>query len=250
MPEFSPGRSMLRSRFPETRESLTDQRKGLPQPPLEKPLPVGSIVIDLPDPALACPPQTDLFSLLRDRQSRREYSPERLTLEELSFLLWATQGVKSIVRDGFATLRTVPSGGSRHPFETYLAVNRVEGLEPGIYRYMAIGHKLTHLTSPTDLPSRIEAACGGQGFVGSAAVVFFWSSTPYRCEWRYSVAAHKTVAQDSGHVCQNLYIACEALGLATVAIGAYDQTKADALLELDGEDELVTYVAPVGKRRG
>ena len=61
------------------------------------------------------------------------------------------------------------------------------------------------------------------------------------------MAAHKTLAQDSGHVCQNLYIACEALGLGTVAIGSYHQETADALLGLDGTDEFVIYAAPVGR---
>ena len=65
-----------------------------------------------------------------------------MSLEELSFLLWATQGVRGLIRDGLVTLRTVPSGGGMHPFETYLLVNRVEGVEPGIYRYLAVEHKL------------------------------------------------------------------------------------------------------------
>jgi SagB-type dehydrogenase family enzyme len=141
----------------------------------------------------------------------------------------------------------VPSGGSRHAFETYLAANRVDGLEPGIYRYLALEHKLIRVSSPPDLPAQLGKACFGQDFAGTAAAVFFWSCIPYRCEWRYAVAAHKTLAQDSGHVCQNLYIACEALGLGTVAIGSYHQETADALCGLDGTDEFVIYAAPVGR---
>ena len=247
MNRFPSERDTLRSKFPKMREEPTDQRLGLPQPPLQKAYAPDALLIDLPSPREVALGPTDLFELIGRRQSRREYSDKPITLQELSFLLWATQGVKRIVRDGFATLRTVPSGGSRHAFETYLAVNRVVGLEPGIYRYLALEHKLIHVSSPPDLPAKVGKACFGQDFAGTAAAVFFWSCIPYRCEWRYAVAAHKTLAQDSGHACQNLYIACEALGLGTVAIGSYHQEMADALCGLDGTDEFVIYAAPVGR---
>ena len=247
MSRFPSERDTLRSKFPKMREEPTDQRLGLPQPPLQKAYAPDALLIDLPSPREVALGPTDLFELIERRQSRREYSDKPITLQELSFLLWATQGVKRIVRDGFATLRTVPSGGSRHAFETYLAVNRVVGLEPGIYRYLALEHKLIHVSSPPDLPAKVGKACFGQDFAGTAAAVFFWSCIPYRCEWRYAVAAHKTLAQDSGHACQNLYIACEALGLGTVAIGSYHQEMADALCGLDGTDEFVIYAAPVGR---
>jgi len=247
MNRFPSERDTLRSKFPKMREEPTDQRLGLPQPPLQKAYAPDALLIDLPSPREVALGPTDLFELIGRRQSRREYSDKPITLQELSFLLWATQGVKRIVRDGFATLRTVPSGGSRHAFETYLAANRVDGLEPGIYRYLALEHKLIRVSSPPDLPAQLGKACFGQDFAGTAAAVFFWSCIPYRCEWRYAVAAHKTLAQDSGHVCQNLYIACEALGLGTVAIGSYHQETADALCGLDGTDEFVIYAAPVGR---
>jgi SagB-type dehydrogenase family enzyme len=247
MNRFPSERDTLRSKFPKMREEPTDQRLGLPQPPLQKAYAPDALLIDLPSPREVALGPTDLFELIERRQSRREYSDKPITLQELSFLLWATQGVKRIVRDGFATLRTVPSGGSRHAFETYLAANRVDGLEPGIYRYLALEHKLIRVSSPPDLPAQLGKACFGQDFAGTAAAVFFWSCIPYRCEWRYAVAAHKTLAQDSGHVCQNLYIACEALGLGTVAIGSYHQETADALCGLDGTDEFVIYAAPVGR---
>ena len=66
-------------------------------------------------------------------------------------------------------------------------------------------------------------------------------------EWRYGAAAHKVIALDAGHVCQNLYLACEAIGAGTCAVAAYDQEAIDRLLRLDGEEEFVVYLAPVGK---
>jgi SagB-type dehydrogenase family enzyme len=66
-------------------------------------------------------------------------------------------------------------------------------------------------------------------------------------EWRYGLASYKVIALDAGHVCQNLYLACEAIRCGTCAIGAYDQKRMDELLALDGVDEFVTYIAPVGR---
>jgi SagB-type dehydrogenase family enzyme len=86
--------------------------------------------------------------------------------------------------------------------------------------------------------------------VEGSAVTFVWTAIPYRTAWRYSILSPKIIAQDSGHVCQNLYLACEAIGAGTCAIGAYDQAKMDAALNLDGEREFTIYVAPVGKIRG
>ena len=132
-------------------------------------------------------------------------------------------------------------GGSRHPFETYVAASNVDGLAPGIYRYAALKHKLIPVSNPPDLATSVMDACMRQEFVFTAPAVFLWSAVPYRSEWRYGVAAHKTIAQDSGHLCQNMYIACEALGLSTVAIGSYDQKLADELLGLDGDEEFVAW---------
>jgi SagB-type dehydrogenase family enzyme len=79
------------------------------------------------------------------------------------------------------------------------------------------------------------------------AVCFIWTAVPYRMEWRYSTLSPKLIALDAGHVCQNLYLACEAIGAGTCAIGAYDQRAIDAFLRVDGVDEFAVYMAPVGK---
>ena len=71
-----------------------------------------------------------LLTVVMKRKSSRVYTQESLSLLQLSFLLWVTQGVKEIRGKSYATLRTVPCGGARHPFETYLLVRKVEGLGP------------------------------------------------------------------------------------------------------------------------
>ena len=78
-------------------------------------------------------------------------------------------------------------------------------------------------------------------------LIDFSATDQNRVEWRYGLAAHKVIALDAGHVCQNLYVACQAIEAGTCATAAYDQEAMDALLGLDGEDEFTIYVAPVGK---
>ena len=226
----------------------SDQRKGVEAPPLEKPIPEGAKRIDLVPPEALNLGAMPLMDAIRERKSRRTFSGEPLTLEELSFLLWATQGIREIHPKRVHAFRTVPSGGCRHPFETYLDVRRVEGVPNGLWRYSALEHALIGVweEAPEGSPSLAEV-CYGQQSVESAAVTFVWTAIPYRTEWRYGSASHKVIALDAGHVAQNLYLACEAIRAGTCAIAAYDQSKLDPYLGVDGVDEISLYVAPVGK---
>ncbi len=250
MSRWPENREMMRSHFDSMEGEVSDQNRGVEQPPLEIPQPEDANTIHLPDPVTAGLQKDGIRQCILERKSRRKYTEQPLSLEEVSFLLWSTQGVKKVVpayNGGKATLRTVPSAGARHPFETYLAVNGVVGLEQGIYRYSALNHSLTHLLDVEGLGVRLTEASVGQSFVGRAPVVFIWSCKPYLGEWRYMGESHKVMLIDAGHVCQNLYLAAEALGLGTVGIGAYSQKLIDELLKLDGEEEFVVYYAPVGR---
>jgi SagB-type dehydrogenase family enzyme len=169
-----------------------------------------------------------------------------LTLAELAFLLWSTQGVRARLHEA-AVLRTVPSAGCRHPFETYLACLNIDGLPPGIYRYLPLDHAMLREQTSDNLSARLTAATRGQRFAGQAAVTFIWSAIPARTEWRYAEASYKVIALDAGHVCQNLYLACEAIGAGTCAIAAYDQELSDQLIGVDGNEEFTVYIAPVGR---
>ena len=227
--------------------SQTDQSKGLPSPPIEKPFPPDGKRIDLVAKhewkQIA---GVDLTSAINNRISHRQIRSQPLTLEELSFLLWATQGIRQRVNETTAR-RTVPSAGCRHALETYLCVLNVAGLDPGIYRYLPLEHQLLFEFSEQELSDKIVTAALGQIFTGKAALVFIWTAVPYRMEWRYDLAAHKAILLDAGHVCQNLYLACAAIGAGTCAIAAYHQEITDQLLRIDGRDEFTIYMAPVGK---
>jgi SagB-type dehydrogenase family enzyme len=226
--------------------SQTDQSLGRPIPRIEKPCPAGAARYDLPGPGGKGAPKYDLAEAIAGRRSRRAFTREALSLGEVAFLLWATQGVRGKVVDGHA-FRTVPSAGCRHALETYVAALNVDGLEPALYRYLPLAHQLVFERKVEGLGTRLVAATLGQTFVGTAAAVFAWCALPYRMEWRYGLAAHKVIALDAGHVCQNLYLACEAIGAGTCAVAAYDQEAMDEVLGLDGEDEFTVYLAPVGK---
>jgi len=225
----------------------TDQKKRIPPPPPQKPCPEGAALIDLVPPEELTIGTMPLLEAMKRRKSHRAFTEESLTLEELSFLLWATQGVREIVSGGAATRRIVPSAGSRHPFETYLVLERIDELEPGLYRYLPMEHQLCCLRAGSGLAEKVGPACRDQIFISQGAVVFIWTVIPYRAEWRYLMVAPKMIALDAGHLCQNLYLACEALGAGACAVGAYRQDEMDALLGVDGQEEFVVYAAPVGK---
>jgi SagB-type dehydrogenase family enzyme len=227
--------------------SLTDQSRGIVPPPIEKPFPGDSHRIDLvrknrwQDISAI-----DLISSIQSRRSHRKFLTEPLTLEEVSFLLWATQGIRKKVDEATA-YRTVPSAGCRHALETYLVVLNVIGLESGIYRYLPVEHQLVVVSKENNLSEKIVEATFYQSFTGNAPVTFIWTSIPYRMEWRYDIAAHKVILLDAGHVCQNLYLASAAIGGGTCAIAAYHQELLDTLLGVDGQNEFAIYLAPVGK---
>ncbi len=234
-------------------ESQSDQQLGLPQPPLEKQCGTGRI-IPLTRDFTNVMKKPNYAELLDSRISRRKYCDIALTLDELAFLLWATQGVKEVIgKVRKAAMRTVPSAGARHPFETYLFVNRVDGLEQGLYHYLSMEHKLEFIKQIDNQTDQVSAAFFGQTFFGYAPVGFVWTVIPYRTEWRYTINAQKYALIDAGHVCQSLYLACEAIDCGTCAIGAYDQKMADELLGLDSspssdnENEFVVYAAAVGR---
>jgi SagB-type dehydrogenase family enzyme len=223
------------------------QQTGLPQPELEQAVPPDAAVIMLPGPSSISIPSMDVRRAIEQRATLRKYTQQELSLNELSYLLWTTQGVKSVT-DRPATLRTVPSAGSRHAFETYLLINRVESLPPGVYRYSALKHCVYAVNLEVNITEKITAACKLQSHIRTSAAVFFWAAILNRMAWRYSERAARYVLLDAGHVCQNLYLAAESIGCGVCGIAAYDDDLTNEALGLDGVNELVVYAATVGKR--
>lgn len=226
--------------------SKTEQNKGIEAPPIQKPYPNDAKLIDLVvedkwEEKYTIP----LAKAIKNRKSHRNYNGDPLNLDELSFLLWAAQGLRYI--DGVNGFRNVPSAGCRHSMETYLAVFNIIGLEKGIYRYLPLSHQLVLEFKTDELNQKLINSTFSQQFAGLSAVTFIWTAIPKRMEWRYGPVSHKVIAMDAGHMGQNLYLACEAINSGTCVIAAYDQDYVDELLNLDGVDEFVIYLAPVGK---
>lgn len=220
------------------------QDQGLPMPPLELPYPSEATVLDLPAPAELHVPPLDVRSAIEQRRSLRKYAEQPLNLDELSFLLWASQGVQKISHRP-ATLRTVPSAGARHAFETYVLVNRVAGLAPGLYRFAALRHGLLAADLSEDVADRAVRACHDQTMVARAAATFIWVAVAERMRWRYGERSYRYLHLDAGHVCQNLYLAAEAVGAGACAIAAFE----DDLLKSAGGGRRHGPVCTLCRRR-
>ena len=240
-----PGHVFLRASQHKHMTDPTRQAQGLPQPPLEWPFDPDAPQIPLPDPATVAATPVVLRELIEQRTTHRRYTDEALTLAELSYLLWCTQGVKP-VSTATVTKRTVPSAGSRHPYETHLIVNRVEGLEPRLYRYLALAHTLIRLPAPDDLAAQATQTIGKQ-LIADAAVTFVWAAAHERTTWVYGTRGYRYLFLDAGHICQNLYLAAESIGCGVCAIGSFDEDVLHPLLGFDGTNLFVTYMGSVGK---
>lgn len=240
-------RNQIKSNFEELTSIFTDRLMHKHPPERFKKYSKDDSMVSLPVPSKEVISKSDIFSCIDDRRSHRKFKNEKITLDELSYLLWATQGLSKGQKGDIYNRRTVPSGGGRHPFETYLVINNVEDVLPGVYRYSPLEHSLVFLYEPKNMRNKVVELSLDQDFVGEAPIVFFWSVVPYRSEWRYSVAAQKVILLDCGHLCQNLYISAESIGCGVCAIATYSQKMADSFLKLDGKEEFVAYLAPLGK---
>jgi len=236
---------MVKTRYENLEPS--DQVQKLPQPPLEAFYGGLETIIDLPMPEEIPAINIDFMAAIELRTSVRDYQQTPISILELSFLLWCTQGVKQLLGDK-ATLRTVPSAGARHAFETYLLINNVEGIKPGLYRFLALEHKLAEVNMADTIAEEISNACLHQKIIVSSAITFIWAADAARMTWRYGERGYRYLHLDAGHICQNLYLSAQVIGCGACAIGAFDDELINNVVGIDGEEQFVVYVATVGKR--
>jgi len=189
------------------------------------------------------PPAADLWEVLARRRSLRQYQDRYLTQEELAALVWATQGVTLASRQYL--LRTAPSAGALYPVETYLAVHKVEELEPGIWHLNLPDFSL-ELLQEMDSRQPLVQACLGQRFMGEASVAFIWTGILNRAMWKYRERAIRYVFLDAGHICQNLMLAATAMGMGCCPVGAFFDEEVEGLVGVDGQEEVALYLASVG----
>jgi SagB-type dehydrogenase family enzyme len=180
---------------------------------------------------------------LSKRRSVRHFSGKRLGLADLSYLLWASGGIQRVERD--FEFRTTPSAGALYPIETYLIVDGVEGLDPGLYHYGVKAHALEELRTG-QLGHDITQAALGQKMCLEAPVVFVWTAIFNRSKWKYEQRAYRYVYLDAGHIAENLALAAHGIGLGTCQIGALFDDEVNAIVGVDGKDESVVYMTVVG----
>jgi len=187
-----------------------------------------------------------IWEIIKNRRSVRSFGGPEITADEISQLLWATQGIT--VGDRNFVLRAAPSAGALYPIETYLIINRVKGLEPGIYHYEIETHALSQLKSGNFREKGARAALD-QVAVETADTVFIWSAVFDRAKWKYKQRAYRYIYMEAGHIAQNLAIAAVELGLGTCQIGALYDDEVNGILGLDGYNESVIYMSSVGRQK-
>ena len=197
-------------------------------------------------PAPATDGSVSVERALANRRSHRNFQDRPLSMQQVSQLLWAAYGItyplpEPGLRGG---LRTAPSAGAMYPLEIYLIVGNVDGLAPGVYRYISDGHKLVRVVSG-DVRDEMREAAVGQRMVSEAPVSIFYSAVFERTTGRYGERGNMYVYMEVGHSAQNVYLQAEALGLGTCAIGAFTDDRVRRILNLPA-DERPLYLMPVG----
>lgn len=222
----------------------TDQQRNLSpaRPVLD---PKGEL-IDLPSVAAAPRDDTTLTEAIGERRSEREYLVDSsITQNDLSYLLWATQGVKEV--DGMDVFKTVPSAGARHPIETYLLLSHVEDLPAGLYRYVGTSHQLEVIRQGAECTAEVAATVLQPDLINGSAAAFIWTAVAYRMTWRYGDRGYRYIHLDAGHVAQNLYLAAQAVPCGVCTSAAFRDDELNRVLGLDGNDHFAVYFGTVGK---
>jgi len=213
---------------------------GCPQPATTPtPSQEQAEVINLPEPQYDS--DVSIEQSLLERRSIRSYSGQPLTLQELSQLLWAAQGLTD--PGGF---RTAPSAGGLYPLELYLVAGDVTDLTAGVYRYQPDGHQLAK-TLDGDKRAELAEAALGQEWVKEGAVSIVFTAVYERTTVKYGDRGVRYVHIEAGHAAQNLCLQATALGLGAVTVGAFHDEEVSQLLNLPA-DERPLYVIPVGRK--
>lgn len=188
----------------------------------------------------------DALEALKSRRSRREYTEEPLLLEDLATILYYTVGITGRAWWG-GPKRVYPSAGALQPIEAYLVASRVLGLEPGIYHYNPGRHALEQLRAG-NYSSELAKAALEQEHVAAAPASVILTAVYVRTASKYGTRSCRYIHLDAGFAGENLYIAVEALGLATVAVGAFYDRMVCRLLDIDCVTEIPMLIFPIGRR--
>ncbi len=182
---------------------------------------------------------------IAERRSRRSFTGEPLTQHQLAQVLWAAQGTTG----PRGRKRAAPSAGATYPMELYVAVGTdgVEGMEAAVYRYLPEEHSLQQAFEG-DIRSELAEAALGQDFLAAAPVDVLMAADYSRTTGRYGDRGRRYVAMEAGHISENIYLQAEALGLGTVAVGAFNDEAVEDAFRLPRDLDAL-YVMPLGVPR-
>ena len=191
---------------------------------------------------LSQPTEHDLTleGALRQRRSTRIFSSRPLSLDEVSQILWAAQGIT----DMSSGRRTAPSSGATYPITLYVSANNIDNLEPGLYRYQGKCHRL-RLVKSGNYRQKIFDNAMRQRWAFTANAVIIFSANPSKIAAKYKDHPRDSALFEVGHISQNVYLQCTSLDIGVVAIGGFSRTGMHTLLELP-EDEEVVYLNLIG----
>ncbi|MBE0517482.1 MAG: SagB/ThcOx family dehydrogenase [Methanophagales archaeon] len=205
--------------------------------------------IKLPEPRYEG--ETSVEEALARRRSIRAYSGANLTLEEVSQLLWAAQGITAPWKEGtalqaYVTGATAASAGGLYPLEVYLVVGEIEGFDKGVYKYRPENHELEKVKEG-DVRKDLAKAALGQECVKDAAINIVFTAVYERTTVKYGERGERYVHMEVGHAAENVYLQTVSLGLGTVVIGAFFDDEIKKVLTAPEKEEPL-YIMPVGRR--
>ncbi len=173
--------------------------------------------VQLPRPRLDG--DVSVEAALRHRRSVRDFAGGSLTLAQAAQLLWAAQGITH--GDAF---RTAPSAGALYPLQLYVCVSRVDGLDPGTYRYRPGRHDLVRIAAG-NVQQALARSALRQGWLADGAMVIVITGVYERTTGKYGQRGIRYVHMEVGHAAQNVYLQAEALGLGSTFVGAFDDER-------------------------
>lgn len=194
-------------------------------------------------------PNSDLFSALKTRRSRRAFSDAPLSKRELSVLLKYAAGMQS-PRDPGKLTRMYPSAGARYPIELYAAaLKQSEDIPAGLYHYDVEHHRLDVLWRRKDFSKVVKNLFNNEWYA-DAALLIFMTGVFWRSEHKYGERAYRFVLIESGHIAQNIYLVAETLSLKCCEIGAtrpVSDESVEKLIDIDGVSESLVGTMALGK---
>lgn len=188
----------------------------------------------------------NLFQLLLKRRSRRDFSKDFITLEQLSTILYYSAGVTQINDNNWEiALRSYPSAGARFPLEVYVAVNNVDGVKHGIYHYNLKDHSLELLCSGNY--KKIFKDLTNQKMCYSASVNIIVSAVFDRTRIKYGERGYRFPFIEAGHMAQNFYLVSEAMSLGCCTVGGFIDDNINNLLDFADSCEKTIYMISLGQ---